>query len=616
MKKNIRLEHLFPNIHNERKYKWLENALLSRVISDGEISDFTLEEYIDMMDCSKTTYTNMQGEDVTEEVIKKHYQDWIHSPADFVYSLSSHPIEWNNDITEKLAVCLSKNPLALPNFLNTQASDIIGLFLGQRALLSSVRLTKSFHYDTFWKNQERSKDKYQWSNFDAKYKLSLFLSVLDNLLDLGVNLQEYQFRNLDCADSYHKLNSAGSWNELLRKMTINLESDYVRYDGLKISKESLLEYMDFSDLQEFLDKVVSLTEIEYYIDFIDEAVTLDPNHILPETNSIRKMTDFPKENLVEIKTLCEKMKQKLKRVAFETETIICRRRIEDLEKMTSEHTFETKVDYDAFLEEIEKLYRILVTLPLKDREELKQKLDQLTDDEMKEQLSSKEKERQEKENWNARVVSLEERMARTEEKVDSMEKVLLEYLKYGGKNPLHTKTSLSREEQIGIVKSFSAKTTGEKFRKALLLSTLKAGVVGILVGTIFFHGNIERNFSKVSRSTYENEEIEDSEITLPEEDELPGRITKPSKRELPEKVIIGNPIDNASSEQTPLKTNEEIILEILQGKWGNDPEREESLRSLGYDYDLIREWVNKIIDLDGNISEQEYEKVLDNIKRK
>lgn len=43
---------------------------------------------------------------------------------------------------------------------------------------------------------------------------------------------------------------------------------------------------------------------------------------------------------------------------------------------------------------------------------------------------------------------------------------------------------------------------------------------------------------------------------------------------------------------TPSKSNEEIANEVIQGKWGNNPERKQRLTDAGYDYNAIQEIVN------------------------
>ena len=44
-----------------------------------------------------------------------------------------------------------------------------------------------------------------------------------------------------------------------------------------------------------------------------------------------------------------------------------------------------------------------------------------------------------------------------------------------------------------------------------------------------------------------------------------------------------------------VKSNEEIAKEVIQGKWGNNPERKQRLTKAGYDYKSIQAIVNKML---------------------
>lgn len=46
---------------------------------------------------------------------------------------------------------------------------------------------------------------------------------------------------------------------------------------------------------------------------------------------------------------------------------------------------------------------------------------------------------------------------------------------------------------------------------------------------------------------------------------------------------------------TPSKSNEDIANEVVQGKWGNNPERKQRLTDAGYDYNAIQDIVNNKI---------------------
>ncbi len=49
------------------------------------------------------------------------------------------------------------------------------------------------------------------------------------------------------------------------------------------------------------------------------------------------------------------------------------------------------------------------------------------------------------------------------------------------------------------------------------------------------------------------------------------------------------------SEERPPKTIEELAQEVIEGKWGNNPERKQRLTEAGYDYDAVQKRVNEIM---------------------
>ena len=47
--------------------------------------------------------------------------------------------------------------------------------------------------------------------------------------------------------------------------------------------------------------------------------------------------------------------------------------------------------------------------------------------------------------------------------------------------------------------------------------------------------------------------------------------------------------------ETPKKTEDEIVEEILRGDWGNGEERKQKLQNAGYEYNSIQQKVNEYI---------------------
>ena len=60
------------------------------------------------------------------------------------------------------------------------------------------------------------------------------------------------------------------------------------------------------------------------------------------------------------------------------------------------------------------------------------------------------------------------------------------------------------------------------------------------------------------------------------------------------KVLFGHPKYTDALPTTELKSLDEIAQEVIDGKWGNDPQRRIALTSAGYNYALVRAKINEI----------------------
>lgn len=69
----------------------------------------------------------------------------------------------------------------------------------------------------------------------------------------------------------------------------------------------------------------------------------------------------------------------------------------------------------------------------------------------------------------------------------------------------------------------------------------------------------------------------------------------------------------APKPSNPTKSNEEIANEVIQGKWGNNPERKQRLTEAGYDYNAIQNIVNQ--KLSGNNSSNSNDDLLLLVKK-
>lgn len=58
-------------------------------------------------------------------------------------------------------------------------------------------------------------------------------------------------------------------------------------------------------------------------------------------------------------------------------------------------------------------------------------------------------------------------------------------------------------------------------------------------------------------------------------------------------IVVDGDFNKTVTSATNLKSNEEIVKEVIQGKWGNGNARKSKLTKAGYDYETIRAMVNK-----------------------
>ena len=86
------------------------------------------------------------------------------------------------------------------------------------------------------------------------------------------------------------------------------------------------------------------------------------------------------------------------------------------------------------------------------------------------------------------------------------------------------------------------------------------------------------------------------EIDTPIVEEPKEEIDTPIIEEPDDKVEIEDIIEPTPEiEQVPLKSDYEVAVEVVEGKWGVNPERREDLENSGYDYGKIQQIVNEIM---------------------
>ena len=63
---------------------------------------------------------------------------------------------------------------------------------------------------------------------------------------------------------------------------------------------------------------------------------------------------------------------------------------------------------------------------------------------------------------------------------------------------------------------------------------------------------------------------------------------------------------SAIKSKTTLKSDDEIVKEILTGEWGNGAQRKKALINCGYDYDRIQNRVNQVVKLTNDVLDNKY----------
>ncbi|MDE5540067.1 MAG: hypothetical protein K2J20_06235, partial [Bacilli bacterium] len=365
MNNDIRLEYLFPN-KEKRAIENLFNARLAyfyqHVIREKDVYNFTFEEF-------KKFLVFANREQISEEEFRKMYEIWSRGNVVDTLNLRTNRMNWDNSLTYKIAVALEQNPEQLPFFIESQAVSILGSFLGDDRL---YEYSKEAYPNHEFKFPSQKACDYLKDNFWGKYRLSLFLSVVDNLLDLGVNLEEFTFFHLLDAQCFRNAKNAGLWNKDISNLS---DKPFRRGDGTVFSKSQLSEFLNFTNLSEFLDRIIALIDLEYQYTFIASDMTIDSSKIIPISNfESYDMSMFPQENLISVKTLCQNMKHKLKTVALNTECEIIRRRIDEIKKALEQKADEND-DYSLLLNRIKDLYSEIAQLPEAARADLKAFLD-------------------------------------------------------------------------------------------------------------------------------------------------------------------------------------------------------------------------------------------------
>lgn len=577
MSLKTRVEYVYPNMNSRMVESVSHMGIFHRVPFNGDIVNWHEEDFSQHV--FSTKYRNY-----------RRWENWRKCAN--IYGLDLRELRWDDDMVSSLADYLCNNPDVVPYFIEKSTVDIIGLFMGAREFNTNSsgvlcedrprdrRITDVMYTDA---------NELRYTIFDAQRKFSLFVNVISRILDKGINLDEVKIVQVFSRDTY--ANSKGnSWFDGL------IFDRFIRADGMRFTKEELTDVLSFVTLSDFFNCVEKIANLGSLLNFtlgeIPPLKTVKLGTILPDVFDFDKETysieDFGEENLVLISEVCNEMREKLARVKENAENIVLAKHIERLnEELNSKKEDVTEPDYSSFKDMIDSLFEEIVESTSQDKEtHLNRLIDILksfgieivTADADKTDISA----------LASQVDNIDRRLGVVEDDVAKIKNMLIEYLEYGGKNPLEGEVPITREEVIRIVFEYKPSTMSARLRKISLLNNLKILAVGAALASTLTSSSVQNSSSMPMNLTVPKEfpRVSQQIIIDTPRDEDPIVSTDPIK---PNNIIVV--ADN-------LKPLEEVVLEVIIGKWGNGEDRIQRLEEAGYDTLTVQNNVNRML-LDG-----------------
>lgn len=494
MKRNFRLEYFLPNIADTRKYQYLINATLTPPImhsgdsidrcsiKNGDIG-LTDDECIDL-------FVNREY----KQSGSKEFLQWILKQRG-IFNLDTDNA-WNNEVLNKLATFLVDNPTSLPYFLDRQCISIVGALLGDDYFYSEVHSVISCSPKGAFSHVREDRDGYA-ENFQwAKHKLSLLLAVIDKLIDLGINVDEYTFRNLDACKTFGDIQTAGSWMEPLEAHIP--ENGYRRRDGHFITRKELQELLNFDSFSGFLDTFMKFAEYGHLYAYCSDEM-MDPSKIVPllrmrsAETSIKKKSIIdpyenvcPKESRIDIKTCCRMFKGKLQAMRIDTEYNVLTRKLRELRTSIEDAQNVSSYNWEALNSKFRDVYDEIRKLPTSMQTGLIKNLEGLA------KSGKIELDVQESNSLEERVGRLEgivadnsSRIKSVEKSIDSIEKSLTsiyQFIDKGTPIPDEVLNFLTKRDVVKIMK-YPSSNKSASLRKSLIVGALLLGSLPLLTSS-------------------------------------------------------------------------------------------------------------------------------------
>ncbi len=538
---------------------------------------------------------NWNEEEFSDHVLSKKYKTYRRiekwKKCANIYSLNLRELRWDDDIISSLADYLCNNPDVIPYFIEKSTVDIIGLFLGtwdfntnSSGVLCMDRPCERRITDVMY---NASAHEFRYMIFEAQRKFTLFANVISRILDRDINLDEIKIVQLFPRDTY--ANSKGNpWFEGL------LFDHFTRADRMRFTKDELTDTLSFVTLSEFFKCVAKVADLGSLLDFTTGEVpplkTLKLGTIIPEVfdfdEESHKIEDYGEENLVLVSAVCREMCEKLARVKENAENIVLTKHIEQLnEELVSKRRENAEPDYTSIKDTIDSLFEEIVGSASRDKENHLNKLIGILKS-FGLDIARIEPTEPNIGDLAFKVDAIDKRLGVVEDEITEIKNRLKEYIEYGGENPLKKDIPITREEVIRIISEYKPTTMAARARKMNLLSSLKILAVGAALA------------GALSTCSLQNDQV-----SIPTNLPVPEESPKVSQQ-----VVIDVPKDEdviASTEpsnsddiivvEDDLKPLEEVVLEVIIGKWGNGEDRVQKLEEAGYDSLAIQNNVNRIL---------------------
>ncbi len=490
MEKNTRnfLEYLFPMIDDKRKYERLVHARIRPAVVRGDIRRI-LESRIKNSEMG-----------LTEDEYRIAYAPkYAYDPESFIEHFSQEDgifllqltVEWNDSLLDRLADFIAKNPTSLPFFLQYNVLSIFGLMLGNFCFFNEIySILNTTSQQIWWKNSYNDLNKYAHLNFLGKYRLSLFLAVIDRLLERKINLGSFHFTMLDYSTTFENISHGQPWFETI--LDFIPEEGYQRLDGVVFSKEEVVELTSFDTLDGFLKSISKLVSKDHLYAY-NEGTMLDPKKIRPAKTEQKYMNnqvlediyadEFPADCKVNIQECCEAYREKLKNVNLIIHHDILNRELDRLRSALELQKDRASADLSQLNSQFQAVYDKIKMLPSNLQTSLLDNINSLISqgkiDIVTEAAPSIESRlaniEQKIETFDKKITSLDVRVSSLEDAMKS----IYDYIENGTPLPAEVSKFITKKD-LGKLSFYPTKTKNATLRKAVVMGALLLNALPLL----------------------------------------------------------------------------------------------------------------------------------------